>query len=217
MPPPLTLVHTGSRYVVVAKPAGISVEAYADHDTVEARAWAQFKRPNSPKKPYVGIVHRLDRPVSGLLLLARNKSTLRHLNEQFANGQVKKSYLARTQVPLNGVKGKLEHYLTRAPGGRRAVALDDPAKGAKLSMLTYELVGEGKGYFEYRIHPITGRYHQIRVQLATAGAPIIGDATYGSPLPYHPSQIMLHATRLRFTDPIGELVHLKLPPAWLVL
>ena len=214
MPDLLSIVHTGPRYIVVVKPAGISVEAYADHDTVEARAWAQFQRPNSPKKPYVGIVHRLDRPVSGLLLLARNKSTLRHLNQQFAEGKVRKSYLARTQVPLEGGKGKLEHWLARDSGGRRAVALDGPAKKAKLSTLTYELINQGTGYFEYRIHPITGRYHQIRVQLATAGAPIIGDEKYGSPLPYWPHEILLHAHQLQFTDPTGEQIQLSLPPDW---
>lgn len=214
MPPPLSIVHTGPRYVVLHKPAGISVGAYADHDTVEARAWAQFQRPKSPQKPYVGIVHRLDRPVSGLLLLARNKSTLRYLNEQFAGGRVRKSYLARTQVPLLSGKGKLEHYLARETGGRRAVALEGPAKGAKLSTLTYELVGQDDGFFEYRIHPLTGRYHQIRVQLATAGAPIIGDEKYGSSLPFRPNQIMLHAESLSFQDPAGETIQLTLPPNW---
>ena len=210
----LPIIHEGAGYVIVNKPAGITTEAFRDHDTVEARAWTMFQRPRSPKKPFVGIVHRLDRPVSGLLILARNKSTLRYLNQQFAEQQVSKKYRARTQVPLPSGRGSLSDYLTRDSTGRRATLGDSSDKKARLSTLNYQLLSQPEGHYDYEIEPITGRYHQIRFQLANAGSPIIGDELYGSPLPYQPNQIMLHASELRFRDTEKIEVVLQLPPNW---
>ncbi|OAV42696.1 RluA family pseudouridine synthase [Lewinella sp. 4G2] len=214
MPPPLSILHAGQGYVVINKTAGLTVEAYRDHDTIEARAWAHFQRPGSPKRPFVGIVHRLDRPVSGALLLARNKSTLRRLNEAFAQKKVQKTYTALTQVPLPDERGTLEHYLVKDNLEKRARVVDGPAKGAKLSRLEYELLLKEPDGYRYAVTPITGRYHQIRVQLATAGAPIVGDAKYGSPVPYLTDQIKLHASRLVFPDVDGSPVTVDCPPDW---
>ena len=214
MAEPLPILHTGRNYVAVAKPAGITVEAYQDHDTVEARAWGQFRRPRSPKRPFVGIVHRLDRPVSGVLLLARNKSTLRELNRIFASGQVTKSYLARTRVPLPGQEGRLTDWLVKDNLARRARVGSRGVEGAKSSELTYKLLGHDEGGFTYEIQPITGRYHQIRVQLAAAGAPIVGDDKYGSTTPYLDNQIMLHARSLSFPEAGGVTVTVECAPPW---
>lgn len=210
----LTIIHTGQGYVAVSKPAGISTEAFRDHDTVEARAWKHFQRPASPKLPFVGIVHRLDRPVSGVLLLARNKSTLRRLNQAFAERRVKKHYLALTQVPLSGANGYLEHYMGRDASGKRAVVLGATDAKSKLSKLKYRFLEESAAGYRYEIEPITGRYHQIRAQLAAAGAPIIGDVQYGSTVPYRPNQIKLHAYQLIFPDTDGEIRKLEVPAEW---
>ncbi len=199
--------------MAVYKPAGISTEAYPGHDTVEARAWRQFQRPRSPKRPYVGIVHRLDRPVSGVLLLARNKSTLRHLNGAFAEKQVKKIYWASTQVQISEGNSKLSHYLVKDPLARRARVVDGPRPAAKHSRLNYRLLRQTAAGFLYEIEPITGRYHQIRAQLAAAGAPIVGDAHYGSTAPYRPNRIMLHARQLTFPDSDGTTLTVTAEPA----
>lgn len=203
----LTILHEGKAYVVIDKPAGIAVEKNFDNDTVEARALVQWRRPGSTKLPYVGIVHRLDRPVSGCLLLAKNKSTLRLLNKAFEEKKVDKTYLARTAAPLPSEKGSLKHYLSRDETGRRAMASERPLAGAKESLLDYKLVGRVEEDYLYAITPVTGRFHQIRVQLATAGAPIIGDVAYGSEREYLPECICLRAVRLGFLDPhSGEKV-----------
>jgi 23S rRNA pseudouridine1911/1915/1917 synthase len=209
----LTILHQGQGYVVIDKPAGIAVEKNFNNDTVEARAQVQWRRPRSTKLPFVGIVHRLDRPVSGCLIVAKNKSTLRLLNKAFEEKKVDKTYLARTAAPLPAEKGSLKHYLARDRMGRRAVASKRPLAGAKESLLRYKLVGRVEEDYLYEIKPITGRFHQIRVQLATAGAPIIGDVAYGSEREYLPECICLRAVRLGFLDPLsGEAVVIDSPP-----
>ena len=213
---PLTVIHEGHRYVVIDKPAGIAVEKHHNYDTVEARAQVQWGRPRSPKTAYVGIVHRLDRPVSGCLLLAQNKSTLRTLNQAFADRRVDKTYLAMTEAPLPADAGELRHYLLRDKFGRKAVAATRPLPGAKESVLRYRrLPLAGRGWL-YTVEPVTGRFHQIRVQLATAGAPIVGDALYGARTPHTEHAIRLHAARLDFPDPLtGKSVSVSCAPAWL--
>lgn len=214
---PLEILYDGSSFVVINKPAGIATEKNFTNDTVEARAQVQWKRPNSPKDPFVGIVHRLDRPVSGALLLARNKSTLVALNRAFEDQLVDKTYLALTERPLPLAAGQLKHYLARDQFGRKAVASTRPTPGARESVLNYRLLGNLADRYLWEITPITGRFHQIRVQLATAGAPIIGDVTYGSPHLHLPEAICLHAHRLTFPDPAGATVVVEAPlPEWAV-
>lgn len=207
----LDILRQGQRWVVINKPAGIGTERNFSNDTVEARAQVQWKRPRSQKHPFVGIVHRLDRPVSGALLLAQNKSTLVTLNEAFANQQTRKTYWALTDRPLPAAEGKLRHYLARDKFGRKAIAASRPLPKAKESLLHYRLIKKVGDDFLYEITPITGRFHQIRVQLATAGAPIIGDATYGSQRVAAPHSILLHARELTFPEPNGDTITVTAP------
>lgn len=212
----LNILYEGPGYVVINKPAGIATEKNFNNDTVEARALVQWRRPGSTKAPFVGIVHRLDRPVSGALLLAKNKSTLRLLNKAFEDKRVQKTYVALTDAPLPAEKGRLKHYLARDKFGRKAIASLRPLPGAKESVLEYRLLQKADGGYLYEITPITGRFHQIRVQLATAGAPIVGDATYGSERVHLPNCICLHASQLVFPDPVGgEKLAIDTPlPQW---
>lgn len=213
----LITLQEGPRWVVINKPAGIATEKNFDNDTVEARAQEQWKRPGSKKSPYVGIVHRLDRPVSGALLLARNKSTLVSLNQAFADKKTEKTYWALTENPLPKESGTLKDYLTRDKFGRKAVASKRLVSGAKEAVLDYRLLAEYDGLYHYEIMPITGRFHQIRIQLATAGAPVVGDATYGSLRIVAPYVIQLHARRLAFPTPEGEIVSVDadVPDTWI--
>lgn len=207
----LDILQQGHRWVVINKPAGIGTERNFTNDTVEARAQVQWKRPRSEKKTFVGIVHRLDRPVSGALLLAQNKSTLVALNVAFANQLTKKVYWALTDRPLPASSGKLRHYLARDKFGRKAIASTRPMPKAKESTLHYKLMGRVGEDYHYEITPITGRFHQIRVQLATAGAPIIGDATYGAQRMVQPNTIRLHARQLTFPAPEGDTISVVAP------
>lgn len=217
MPESLHVIARGNRWVVIDKPAGIGVERHFEHDTVEKRALAQFRRPRATKDPFVGIVHRLDRPVSGVLLLARNKSTLVALNEAFAAGRVQKTYWTLVAQPPEPASGRLSHYLLRDKTRRRAVATTRPLPQAKQATLTYRTLATSLVKTLLEVKPISGRFHQIRVQLAVAGSPILGDELYGSDQLFYPGAIALHAHALTFPDPdTGRMVTVEaeVPEYW---
>ncbi|THH40326.1 RluA family pseudouridine synthase [Neolewinella litorea] len=208
----LNILMEGPGWSVIDKPAGIATERHFQYDTVEARAQELWSRPNAKKPGFVGIVHRLDRATSGALVLARNKSTLVRLNEAFAARQATKVYWAVTDRPLPESKGRLRHYLIRNPNNKLAVASTRPVPGGKEATLEYRLLREEKGLYLYEVRPQTGRFHQIRCQLAAAGAPIVGDHAYGSVRPFREHCIALHARILGFPDPkTGEAVSVTAP------
>ncbi|WP_420461174.1 RluA family pseudouridine synthase [Neolewinella sp.] len=200
----LDILREGPDWAVINKPAGIATERHFQYDTVEARAQLQWTREGAKKAGYVGIVHRLDRPVSGVLLLARKKATLVKLNEAFATRRTRKVYRAVTAKPLPADGGELVHYLGRTPDRKKAFASTRPVPGGQEARLSYRLLREAEGLYEYELRPMTGRFHQLRVQLATVGAPIVGDLAYGSMRPVRDNVIALHAYSLAFSDPQGE-------------
>ena len=201
----LDILREGPGWAVINKPAGIATERHFQYDTVEARAQVQWTREGAKKPGYVGIVHRLDRPVSGALLLARKKSVLAKLNQAFAERKTRKVYWAVTDKPLPAAEGELVHYLGRTPDRKKAFASTRPVPGGQEARLRYRLLREAGGLlYEYELRPVTGRFHQLRVQLATAGAPIVGDQAYGSMRLLGEQVIALHAYSLAFPDPRGE-------------
>ncbi|PPK88690.1 23S rRNA pseudouridine1911/1915/1917 synthase [Neolewinella xylanilytica] len=213
----LAILQEGSGWVAINKPAGIATERHFQYDTVEARALETWKRPGATKAPYVGIVHRLDRVTSGALVLARRKSTLVRLNRAFAGGRTRKTYRSVTAVALPEPEGKLRHYLIRNPTNKLAVANTRPVPDGKEATLEYRLVQHRDALYEYEITPLTGRFHQIRAQLAAAGAPIMGDVAYGSKRILGDNQIALHAYSLTFPDPESDApisVTAPLPEYW---
>ncbi|MGB3802017.1 MAG: RNA pseudouridine synthase, partial [Lewinella sp.] len=170
--------------------------------------------------PFVGIVHRLDRVTSGAIIFARRKSTLVFLNEAFASGKTKKTYNALTSSPLTDDQGRLRHYLGRSPTNKQAVTSTRPTPDTKEAILDYRLIRSGDGLFQYEITLLTGRFHQIRAQLAAVGAPIFGDVAYGSSRILGDHQIALHASQLTFPDhSTGETVTVEapLPAYWPVI
>ncbi|NJB87714.1 23S rRNA pseudouridine1911/1915/1917 synthase [Lewinella marina] len=208
----LDILLEGPAWAVINKPAGIATERHFQYDTVEARAQEQWSRPNAKKPAFVGIVHRLDRVTSGALVLARNKSTLVTLNEAFAARQATKVYWAVTDRPLPETAGHLKHYLVRNPTNKLAMASTRPVPGGQEATLEYHLLIEQGERYLYELRPRTGRFHQIRCQLAASGAPIVGDHAYGSHRPLGDHQIALHARVLGFPDPkTGETVTVTAP------
>ncbi|CAH0999546.1 Ribosomal large subunit pseudouridine synthase C [Neolewinella maritima] len=213
----LEILREGPGWAVINKPAGIATERHFQYDTVEARAQVQWQRAGAKKAAYVGIVHRLDRPVSGALLLARKKSVLIKLNQAFAERLTQKVYRAVTQQPLPAANGELVHYLGRTPDRKKAFASTRPVPDTQEARLSYRLLREVDGRYEYELQPVTGRFHQLRIQLATVGAPIVGDLTYGNMLPLRDNIIALHAYSLAFPDPGTEAtieVEAPLPDYW---
>lgn len=203
-------------YLVINKPAGLNVEQLYDYDSAEQ--WAtEYQKRQGIRKPYTGIVHRLDRPVSGALIIAKKKSTLKSLNEQFRQRQVEKEYITLVAQAPTPSRDTLTHWIVKDQKQKRAYAFPDKRKGAVQGVLRYEVIGQVGNDTLLRLYPLTGKFHQIRVQLSAIGCPIVGDERYGSGRRFAPNAIALHAYRLRFTDPQnGDKIEVVAPPPFSV-
>lgn len=190
------------KYLLVAnKPQGLLSEPdAAGHDNVADRLLRQLGplRGNN----ILRNVHRLDRPVSGALLLARKASVLKLLTAQFASRQVAKKYWAIVSTTPAQKRAELRHWLIKDNEQHKALIYDKPNKKADEVILRYASLQQASGQTLLEIELITGKYHQIRAQLAHIGCPIIGDEKYGSVVKYKANAIALHARSLRFTHPI---------------
>jgi 23S rRNA pseudouridine955/2504/2580 synthase/23S rRNA pseudouridine1911/1915/1917 synthase len=149
---------------------------------------------------YAQHIHRLDRPVSGIVLFAKQKSVLKNLSEQFAERKVKKFYQAMTEKYPAQLTGTLEHWHKKEK--KKANISTEVLEGYEKVNLSFEATKESENRVLWNIELHTGKFHQIRAQLAAAGCPIIGDVVYGSTKPFKADCIMLHAYKLIFYHPI---------------
>jgi len=210
--PTIPILHESPHFMAIHKPCGLVVERDPHgYPSVEEWAWQYLSA--RLKKPYVGIVHRLDRPVSGVLLVAKKKSTLRALNQQFAARSVEKVYHAIVEQAPAEASGTLEHWIGKNQKEKRGEIRKAHAPGAFACRLDYELQQSlDNGYSLLEVRPHTGKFHQIRVQLAAIGCPIVGDEKYGASSSYLPNGIALHASRLGFVDPqTGSALKVEAP------
>jgi 23S rRNA pseudouridine1911/1915/1917 synthase len=157
---------------------------------------------DKPNGAFLGVVHRLDRPVSGVIIFAKTSKALDRLNKMFKNREMHKTYYAVVKNKPYPEAGILIHWLVKDPQKNVSKAYDHEVKGSLRSELSFELVGEVNGYSLLKVDPITGRPHQIRVQLSTLGCPIVGDNKYGYPRGSLRKSISLHARKLEFIHPI---------------
>lgn len=162
-----------------------------------AKKWVK-KQFSKTGNVFLVPVHRLDKPVGGLVLFARTSKALSRLNEMMRNRKISKTYHARIEGKLPADSGSLEHALVHEEFHARVVDKDHP--GAKLALLHYKLLEEGL----VEINLVTGRYHQIRAQLAAIGCPIRGDSKYGAETKANPQMIPLSHVRLEFTHPVTK-------------
>ena len=132
-----------------------------------------------PGNVFLGVTHRLDRPVSGLVVFAKTSKALSRLNEMFRNGEVKKTYWAIVKQQPKEAEGELVHYLVRNEKQNKSYAYDKEVKNSKKAVLNYRLIGHSENYYLLEVDLKTGRHHQIRCQLAKMGCPIKGDLKYG--------------------------------------
>lgn len=161
-----------------------------------------LKEKTGVKAPYVQHLHRLDRPVSGVVLFTKQKKYLRDLSEQFAQRRVSKYYLALTANAPEKLSGVLEQWHRKEK--KKAILVPEGTEFAERIKLEYSIKPKDQGFlWEIKLH--TGKFHQIRVQLADLGCPIIGDALYGSDIPYKPNAIALHAEKLIICHPLSSL------------
>ena len=167
---------------------------------------------NKPGNVFIGVTHRLDRPVSGLVVFAKTSKALPRLNEMFRNGEVKKTYWAIVKECPKETEGELVHYLVRNEKQNKSYAYDKEVKNSKKAVLHYKLIGHSQNYYLLEVDLKTGRHHQIRCQLAKMGCPIKGDLKYGSPRSNPDGSICLHARTVQFVHPVSkEMIRLTAP------
>lgn len=159
------------------------------------------------KKPgdvFLGVVHRLDRPVSGVILYARTSKALERLNEMFRTKQMKKTYLAIVKERPPEDEATITHYLKKNEAQNKSYVYDTEVKGSKEASLTYRLKGRSERFYLLEIELHSGRHHQIRAQLSKIGCPIKGDLKYGFPRSNEDGGISLLARRLEFIHPVKK-------------
>ncbi|MBA6153989.1 RluA family pseudouridine synthase [Gelidibacter maritimus] len=193
----LEIVHENNDFIVVNKTAGlISEKSPYEKNTVEDQVFNHFSK--NKQKPFVGVIHRLDRVTSGVLLFAKKKSILVEFNHLFSSRNVQKTYLAMVKNKPPKDKDNLTNFLVKNTLEKRADIVPSKSKDSQKCMLSYQVLGKNAFGYLLEVKPKTGRFHQIRAQLAHIGLPIIGDDKYGSDENYFPLAICLHAWKLTY-------------------
>lgn len=165
-----------------------------------------------PGNVFVGVTHRLDRPVSGLVLFARTSKALARMNELFRTGKVHKTYWAIVKNRPPAEEGELTHWITRNEQRNKSFAHTREVPGSKKAVLRYRLIGHSERYYLLEVELLTGRHHQIRCQLAKIGCPIRGDLKYGYPRSNPDGGISLHSRSATFVHPVSKQeLHLVAP------
>jgi len=157
---------------------------------------------NKPGNVYLGVVHRLDRPVSGVVLFAKTSKALSRINKLFKNKEVEKTYWALVQNKPNPPSGELNHFMVRDRRKNKSFAFTEPREGSKKAGLTYRFKARSDRYYLLEVDLHTGRHHQIRSQLSKIGCPIKGDLKYGYPRSNKGGGISLHARSMKFIHPV---------------
>lgn len=217
--PPVHILFEDNHLLVVDKPAGLLVQGgdratpdADDHLVRRAAAWLKA-RYDKPGNVYVGLVHRLDRNTSGVVVLAKTSKAAERLSTAFASRAVDKTYLALASG-LTPARGALEHWL--APAGDGSVVAPAESPGAKRSALSFETLAHGDGASLLAVRLETGRKHQIRVQLAAVGHALLGDRRYAPPaVAARATRTALHAWSVALDHPVrgGRLTFVAPPPA----
>lgn len=159
---------------------------------------------HKPGNVFLGVVHRLDRPVSGVMLYARTSRALGRLNQMFQNREVKKVYWAVTGERPPEDEAKIEHFIKKNEKQNKSYVYGYEVKGSKKALLTYRMIGRSDRYYLLEIELHTGRHHQIRAQMAAVGCPVKGDLKYGAGRSNKDGSISLHARSLKFIHPVRK-------------
>ena len=210
----MIVVYEDNHIIVVNKTSSEIVQGDKTGDTPLSEMVKQYlkEKHNKPGNVFIGVTHRLDRPVSGLVVFAKTSKALPRLNEMFRNGEVKKTYWAIVKECPKETEGELVHYLVRNEKQNKSYAYDKEVKNSKKAVLHYKLIGHSQNYYLLEVDLKTGRHHQIRCQLAKMGCPIKGDLKYGFPRSNPDGSICLHARTVQFVHPVSkEMIRLTAP------
>ena len=199
-------LYEDNHVIIVYKESGEIVQSDKTGDTplsdiVKAYLKEKYQKPGNV---FLGVVHRLDRPVSGLVIFARTSKALSRLNEMFRVGDIDKTYWAITQSAPSENEGELEHWLVRNERQNKSYAYTREVPGSKRAVLRYRQLAQGEHYSLLEVTLLTGRHHQIRCQLAAMGCPIKGDLKYGAHRSNPDGSISLMSRRVEFLHPVSK-------------
>ncbi len=202
----LQVLHEDNHIIVVNKRAGDIVQGDKTgdkplSDIVKEYIKEKYKKPGNV---FLGTVHRLDRPTSGIIIFARTSKALERLNKMLRDKEIKKTYWAVVKNSPKKNKDTLVHFLKKNPKNNKSTAHIKEITNSKKAILHYKIIKKLDNYFLLEIDLETGRHHQIRSQLSTIGSTIKGDLKYGAPRSNKDGSIHLHARKIQFTHPVSK-------------
>ncbi len=203
----MNILYEDNHIIIVNKAVGEIVQGDKTGDKPLSDIVADYlkEKYNKPGAAFVGVPHRLDRPTSGVVVLAKTSKALERLNDMFRRGDVEKTYWAIVGNRPAEEAAELTHWLVRNEQQNKSYAYDRERPGAKQAILDYRLLVSLTNYHLLEVELKTGRHHQIRCQLAKIGCPIKGDLKYGAPRSNPDGSISLHARRVRFVHPVSHI------------
>jgi 23S rRNA pseudouridine1911/1915/1917 synthase len=210
----LQVLYEDNHIIIVNKRAGDIVQGDKTGDTPLSEVVKSYIKDkyNKPGNVYLGVVHRLDRPTTGIVLFSKTSKALPRLNKLFAEKQAKKTYWALVKNEPKQASARLTHWLKKNPKNNKSTAFITEIMGSKKAILEYNIIKKLDNFFLLEIDLETGRHHQIRCQLAAIGCPIKGDLKYGFDRSNKDASISLHARRLEFIHPVKkELLRIVAP------
>lgn len=211
----LDILYEDNHLIAINKRVGEIVQGDKTGDEPLSNVIARYiaVRDKKPGEAFIGVPHRLDRPVSGVSLFAKTSKGLSRMNELFRDGEVEKYYWAIVSAKPPKESDTLVHYLKRVERENKSYAYNNPVEGAKEAKLIYRVLASSDNYYLVEIKLLTGRHHQIRAQLSAIGSPIKGDLKYGAKRSNRDGGISLHARSLAFVHPVKkERVKIVAPP-----
>lgn len=210
----MDIIYEDNHIIAVNKRPGEIVQGDKTGDEPLSETLKRFikERDAKPGNVFVGVAHRLDRPVGGIVIFAKTSKALSRLNDMFRLGQVHKRYWALTRTVPNPPAAELTHYITTTQSGNKSYASATPKPGAKEARLRYTTLGRSTSFSLVEVELLTGRKHQIRVQLSASGCPIRGDLKYGDKRSNPDGSISLLAHEIDFIHPVSKKrIHLLAP------
>ena len=201
------VIYEDNHLLIVSKRPGEIVQGdkTGDIPMVESLKLYLKEKYNKPGNVFLGLVHRLDRPVGGLVIFAKTSKALSRMTQMFAKGEVQKSYLAIVTDKPHEAQARLTHYLIRNEKQNKSYAYHQERANSKRAELSYRLISSGEHYHLVEVDLHTGRHHQIRCQLSAIGCPIKGDLKYGAKRSNPDGSISLLSYRLRFRHPVSGI------------
>lgn len=202
----MKVIYEDNHIIIVNKTSSEIVQGDKTGDTPLSETVKQYIKEKyaKPGNVFLGVTHRLDRPVSGIVVFAKTSKALSRLNEMFRNNEVKKTYWAVVKNQPPQLEGELVHYMVKNEKQNKSYAYAKEVPNSKKAILNYKVIAHSVNYYLLEVDLKTGRHHQIRCQLAKMGCPIKGDLKYGSPRSNPDGSICLHARSISFIHPVSK-------------